>query len=242
MYCPRERVYAHVPEDNEDIATTTTTTTTRQRKPSQPAKAQKSLSNAGVVVHVVDHAGLCRELDVDLKTTILDACDLLATRTAMTAMTPAAAEVSSKALETARVIFGSGKILVYVLAGASVRAPKYLALGVTQGTGPVSQGTWTVITAFDGRRNPFTAEAIESSIESSCAPGEKRLGSLVRAPCFVRRYVTKAVLATLARKDDNTTATEKLTLQQRQIMLLRVLFTWSDETRRFFSPLLAGPA
>jgi len=261
MYAPQLRIFAAVappglapPGPLAPIAPPASALSKPARRPARP---QKKPQKNTVVLRVVSFAAACAEVGLPgVSKTAREVCRLLSetTRPVTALDTAASPEQAAQWAET----FGSGNLLVYALHASSENDPQYLAVGVTRGCvvdGLGVSGAWEVLTALGGADNAFTRLALEhrdaplsnanmhdALFRWSSTPRKRPLSALLHAPCFVKPYLGKlrSVYAAVEKARREGRALE-YTPPTRAVLLLELLVSFSEESKRLFLHLVGQP-
>jgi hypothetical protein len=250
MYNPRKRLYQFVPSKKHTVPNDPSPSIVPKTggKPKKTPQKTKKL----IYVHVVDLKKLYEEFEQpDRSKTIRELCHMLESRGRMRIQgdftTPHLAS-------TASATFGTGNLLVYAVVYANKNMPQYLALGKTAGCrveGTRVYGEFDVLTAFGGNSNPFTQNAIEYDYREDI-PGvntysaDLRWDVTPRRPlwkllkcCFIKPYIQKfhQVYTEMQRADDVDDIIQRFPVDARGVLLMRLLFTFSEASEQAFSQL-----
>jgi len=239
MYNPQLRIFAPVDQTTRaKLLVTQETVVVAQKK--TRGKVKKT-----VVAHIVTLTDFRTEVGDTCKRNIYDLCETLRERDVMIAHGHGKTPEHAKKLSAT---FGSGNLLVYVIAGCSDTDPQYLAVGVTRGcvvAGLDIRGEWSVLTVFDGS---FTRAALEYAAHPlhyantfdalfrwSEYPPKKTLSSVVNKEQFVKVFLPKvwnvrdSILA--ARTEGREIV---YTLETRVYLLLELLFNCGEASKLVF--------
>lgn len=207
---------------------------TRVRKP----KSKKHTSL--VVVHVVSVEQLREELEQPPHNAfIASLCKVLEQKRVMTARYTAK---NSKQATSLAASFGTGNLLVYILATSNVTVPKYLAVGVTTGC-TIDElqlvGTWDVLHVCNMSQHKV------NDMQELCWDIYPSVCVHLR-PCFVRAYLPKVwdVYAEIAAErsagSSNREIIAKDPMARRSVLLIEWLFSLSEVSKRSFYQTVPG--
>lgn len=246
MYNPKERLYKFVPCGNRRVVNTIPcVSTSKETAPKVRKNAVKAKKT--VFVHTVNIDHLYTEFEqTDRTKTIRQLCEVLESRKHIVLLgegqTPEFAATSAAK-------FGTGNLLLYAVLHGYNDMPQYLALGKTAGCrveGKKMYGTLNILTAFGGHDNPYTQNAVEHDYRTFT---ENQHSSylhwdiLPRRPLwkllkqgFIKPYISKftQVYSELKASNDVREVIVRLPLDARSVLLLRKLFTSSEEAEKAF--------
>ena len=182
-------------------------------------------------MHVVDMDVFYKEFGTGYLTkSIRDMCDIVASWEGD--FIACGEAKTSKQADAQSAAFGTGNLMVYALANAPHAMPQYIALGVTAGCtvdGLALRGKWTLLTAFGGSKNPFT----RVSIENNSVFTTPKTSFLVRRN-FAKKFLPKVWSTYADVVSARTGGTLEYTPETRAVLLLELLFTSSEASKRLF--------
>lgn len=246
-YNPQRRLHAFVPRAPREQTHIANEVASRVRAP----RASRSIpGGSGVIaiVHAVNMELFYEELGGDYGTqSVRDMCNIVMSKAELVALGEAKTPKMAADLSAT---FGTGNLLVYAIADPPSTSPQYIALGVTAGCTVDNlklRGTWTLLTAFGGSENPFTQLAIESNycqlpysnlydsvFQWTAHPSKRTLASYLLRQNFAKKFAPK-VWSTYAQiVDARAAGTLAMTPETRAVLLLELLFTSADVSKRVF--------
>lgn len=244
MYDPQARLYQFVPSRDRQVSVVSLENSVQKSR-----SIRKNLKTKKIVfIHVVNTQQLYDEFEQSDRTkTIRQLCALLESKRHHIffgeAKTPVAAEASSMK-------FGVGNLIVYAALHNEQRMPQYLAIGKTNGCrveGKKMYGTFEILSAFGGHDNPYTQHAIEyhhqDLVGRNQFSAQLHWDVLPRRPlykllkcCFVKPYLAKFghVYSELQGSESVKQIVQRLPVDARGVLLIRLLFTYSEEAVQVF--------
>ena len=246
MYNPKERLYQFVPSEHQRVVNETSRASA-SKETAPKIKTTVIKAKKTVFIHVVNLDHLYAELEQpDRSKTIRQLCEVLESREHVVlrgeGQTPELAATSAAK-------FGTGNLLLYAVLHGHDDMPQYLALGKTAGCrieGRKVYGTLSILTAFGGHDNPYTQNAIEHDYRNLAANEHSSFlhwDILPRRPLwkllkqgFIKPYVSKftQVYSELKESNDVREIIARLPLDARSVLLMRKLFTCSEEAEQAF--------
>ena len=242
-YNPQKRLHAFIPRAPREQ-----THITNEVAKVRVARASRSIPGGVIViVHSVSMELFYEELNGDYGTqSVRDMCNIVTSKTELVALGEAKTPKMAADLSAT---FGTGNLLIYAIADPPSTSPQYIALGVTAGCtvdGLKLRGTWTLLTAFGGSENPFTQLAIESNycqlphsnlydsvFQWTAYPSKRTMTSYLLRQNFAKKFVK--VWSTYAQiVDARAAGTLAMTPETRAVLLLELLFTSSEISKRVF--------
>jgi|APGre2960657444_1045066.scaffolds.fasta_scaffold03988_4 hypothetical protein len=238
-YNPHSRLHAFVPQ----AARGDVRTDEKRLHPVKKARLRTTRpeSSVIVIVHAVDMDVFYKEFRTGyMLKSVCDMCDVVASWEGDFIAFGEAK--TSKLAEAQSATFGTGNLMVYALANAPNAMPQYIALGVTAGCavdGLALRGKWTLLTAFGGSKNPFTHAAIERSLYDSVFmwsthPSKKTLASFLLRRNFAKKFLPKVWSTYAEVVAARAAGTLEYTPETRAVLLLELLFTSSEASKRLF--------
>jgi hypothetical protein len=244
MYNPKQRLFQFVPSKNQE-GRDEASSGVIFKEPTSRIKKTKVKSKKTVYIHVVNIDQLYAEFEqTDRAKSIRDLCGMLETRKHITLLG------ESQTPDVTAAKFGTGNLILYAATHGKDDMPQYLALGKTAGCrveGKKLYGALHILTAFGGHTNPYTQNAVEHDHRD--LPGRNVYSSylhwdiLPRRPLwkllkngFIKPYVAKfaQVYSELRTSHDVRGIVTKFPVDARSVLLMRKLFTYSEEAEHAF--------